>query len=318
MNLVVLDGYTLNPGDNPWDDLRQFGELTVYDRTPAECIVARAAPATVVLTNKTVLTADTLRQLPALRFVGVLATGFNVVDVAAARAQGVPVANVPEYGTDSVAQHVFALLLELCHHVGDHAAAVRAGRWVTAPDFCFWEVPPLELTGLVLGIVGFGRIGRRVAEVAHAFGMRVIVGGVSQDIERQAPPVERTDVAGLFAAADVVSLHCPLTADNERFVNAALLARMKSSALFLNTARGGLVDEYALAAALNRGQIAGAGLDVVAVEPMRPDNPLRVARNCIITPHVAWASLSARRRLMKATVNNIAAFMSGRPVNVVN
>jgi len=318
MNLVVLDGYTLNPGDNPWDDLRRFGALTVYDRTSPELTVPRAAPATVLLTNKTPLSGDMLRQLPALRFISVLATGFNVVDVAAARAQGIPVSNVPEYGTDSVAQHVFALLLELCHHVGKHAGAVRAGRWIDAPDFCFWDVPPIELAGRTMGIVGFGRIGQRVAVLARAFGMRVVVAGGSRGAAPGVPAVERADVPGLFAAADVVSLHCPLTADNERFVDAALLARMKPEALFLNTARGGLVDEPALAAALHGGQIAGAGLDVVAVEPMRADNPLRQARNCIITPHIAWASLSARRRLMEATVNNVAAFVAGRPVNVVN
>ncbi len=314
--IVVLDAHTLNPGDNPWDELARLGELTVYDRSPASMIVERARAAEIVLTNKTALAAATLAQLPRLRFVAVLATGYNVVDVAAARARAIPVSNVPEYGTDSVAQYVFGLMLELCLHVGDHSTAVRAGDWIGAPDFCFWKSPLIELAGLSLGIVGCGRIGRRVAELAQAFGMRVIATGPTR---RELPPgVAWASRDELFAQADVVSLHCPLTADNERFVNAELLERMKASAFLINTARGALIDETALAGALNSGQIAGAALDVVRVEPMRADNPLRTARNCIITPHIAWASLSARRRLMQATVRNVEAFLAGKPINVVS
>jgi glycerate dehydrogenase len=317
MRIVVLDGYTLNPGDNPWKELAELGELTVYDRTPAELILPRARDADVVLVNKVPLTAETLAQLPQLRFVSVLATGYNMIDVAAARQHGVVVSNVPEYGTDSVAQHVFALLLDLCHHVGAHHNAVIGGEWVAAQDFCFWKTPLIELAGLAMGIIGFGRIGRRVGEIAHAFGMAVIAADPSARFEPEYQPFTWADIPAVFATADVVSLHCPLTDTNTRFVDRQLLGRMKPSAFFINTARGQLVDEQALTDALDGGQLAGAGLDVVAVEPMRADNPLLGARNCVITPHMAWASLAARRRLMAATVSNVKAFLSGHPINVV-
>ncbi|HVO27841.1 MAG TPA: D-2-hydroxyacid dehydrogenase [Candidatus Margulisiibacteriota bacterium] len=318
MKIVVLDGHTLNPGDNPWDELAQLAELTVYERTPPEQIAPRAGDADIVLTNKTPLTAATLAQLPRLRFIAVLATGYNVVDVAAARARAIPVSNVPEYGTDSVAQHVFALLLELCHHVGQHDAAVKAGEWIRSIDFCFWKTAPLELSGLTMGIVGLGRIGGRVGALAHAFGMSVLAAGGTRREEPGYAPFAWTTVPQLFATADVISLHCPLTADNVRFVNRDCLQHVKPSAFFINVARGGLVDEAALAEALNAGQLAGAAVDVVSNEPMHADNPLLTARNCIITPHIAWASLAARRRLMVATVKNLEAFIAGRPINVVN
>jgi len=318
MKIVVLDGYTLNPGDNPWDQLARLGDLRVYERTPPDKVVERAHDADVVLTNKTPLTAATLAQLPRLRFIAVLATGYNVVDSAAARARGVAVSNVPEYGTDSVAQHVFALLLELCHHVGLHDAAVQAGEWTRAVDFCFWRTTLIELAGLTMGIVGFGRIGRRVGTLAHAFGMAVIAAGGSRRDEPGYHPFAWTTIPELFSRADVISLHCPLTAHNTGFVNRELLRRVKPSALFINVARGGLVDEAALAEALNAGNVAGAAVDVASVEPLRADNPLRGARNCIITPHIAWASLAARRRLMATTVQNVEAFLAGRPINVVN
>jgi len=318
MILVVLDGYTLNPGDNPWDALAALGQLTVYDRTPSDQIVPRVREADIVLTNKTPLTAETLAQLPKLRFISVLATGQNIVDAAAARARGIPISNVAEYGTDSVAQHVFALLLELCHHVGQHDAAVRAGEWARSPDFCFWKAPPVELAGLTMGIVGFGQIGRRVGELARAFGMRLLVATRPAAISAARSDLESRTIPELFAEADVISLHCPLTPENTRFVNHVLLAKMRGSAFFINTARGGLVDEHALADALNAGTLAGAAVDVVSVEPMPPDNPLLHARNCIITPHIAWGSLAARRRLMAATVKNVEAFLAGRPISVVN
>ena len=323
MRMVVLDGYTLNPGDNSWSQLAALGELAVYDRTPPEQIVQRARAAAIVLTNKTPLAAPTIEQLGALRFVSVLATGYNIVDVAAARQRGIPVSNVPEYGTDSVAQHAFALLLELCQQVARHDAAVKAGEWSAAADFCFWKSPPLELAGLTIGIVGFGRIGRRVAELARAFGMRVTAAdgtaaGGSRRPRVADQPVEWTDIPSLFAQSDVVTLHCPLTGENAGFVNASLLQRMKPTAYLINTARGGLVDEPALAAALDAGQLAGAAVDVVSAEPIRPDNPLLRARHCIITPHMAWGSLAARRRLMATTVKNVEAFLAGRPINVVN
>jgi glycerate dehydrogenase len=318
MNIVVLDGYTLNPGDNPWDDLGRLGALTVHDRTPAEDILARARDADIVLTNKTPLNAATIEALPWLRFISVLATGYNIVDVEAARRRGIPVSNVPEYGTESVAQHTFALLLELCQRVGAHDRAVKDGAWQRSPDFSFWIAPPLELSGLTIGIVGFGRIGRRVGQLAHAFGMSVVAKGGQRHGAPGYEPFAWVEVPELFERADVVTLHCPLTADNERFVDQALLRRMKRSAFLINTARGGLIDESALASALAAGEIAGAAVDVVSAEPIRPGNPLPSAPNCIITPHMAWGSLAARRRLMDATVRNVEAFLAGKAVNVVN
>lgn len=318
VSLVVLDGYTLNPGDNPWDDLDKLGALTVYDRTPPASVVERARDAEIVLTNKTLLGADILGRLPRLRFIAVLATGYNVVDIAAATAAGIVVSNVPEYGTDSVAQHTLALLLELCQQVGAHDADVHAGQWADCPDFSFWRSAPLELSGLTLGIVGFGRIGRRVGELAHALGMRVLANGGRSRGQPGYAPFAWSEVDEIFEHSDVVSLHCPLTAENARLVNAARLRRMKPTAYLLNTSRGGLVDEADLAAALAAGRIAGAAVDVVSEEPVRPTNPLLSAPNCIITPHMAWASLAARRRLMATTVANVAGFLHGAPVNVVN
>lgn len=316
--MVVLDGSTVNPGDNPWDELAALGSLTVYDRTRPEDIVRRAREAEVVLTNKTPLTGATLAQLPRLRFISVLATGYDVVDVRAARDRGIIVSNVPEYATDSVAQHVFALLLCLSQRLKDHDAAVHAGAWIHSPDFSFWYRAPLELAAQSIGIVGFGRIGRRVAELATAFRMTVLVTSRRRPSEQELDGAQWRSREELFATADVVTLHCPLTPETESMVDAPLLRQMKPTAFLINTARGQLIDEAALAQALHQEWIAGAGLDVVRVEPMRPDNPLRNARNCIITPHIAWATLAARRRLMQATVANVRAFLRGRPIHVVN
>ena len=310
MRIVVLDGYTLNPGDNPWDPVARLGPLTVFDRTPAALVVERGRGAEILLTNKTPLGAASLAELPALRFIAVLATGYDVVDVAAARAREIPVSNVPVYGTDSVAQHTFALLLELCNHAADHAAAVAAGGWTRSPDFCFWTAPPIELAGMTIGIVGLGRIGRRVAEIASAFGMRVI--------SASARAAGRAELGQIFAAADVVSLHCPLTPRTAGFVDGDLLRRMKPTAFLLNTARGGLVDEAALCDALTGGRLAGAGFDVSSSEPLAPTSPLLGAPNLVLTPHMAWASLAARRRLMEATAHNVEAFLGGAPINVVS
>ena len=310
MRIVVLDGHTLNPGDNPWDPVRRLGDLTVFDRTPPSLVVERARDAEIVLTNKTRVDGATLATLSALRFVAVLATGFDVVDVRAARQLGIPVSNVPEYGTESVAQHTFALLLELCNRTALNAGAVAAGEWSRAPDFSFWKAPLVELSGLTMGVVGSGRIGRRVAEIARAFGMRVMTAS--------ARPAERAKLVELFECADIVSLHCPLTADTAGFVDRALLARMKPKAFLLNTARGGLVDEAALRAALEAGKLAGAGFDVASREPIEPSNPLLGAPNLVLTPHLAWASLAARRRLMEATARNVESFLAGVPINVVN
>ncbi len=316
MKIVVLDGFTLNPGDLSWDELRALGECTIYDRTPPQETLRRAAGAEIVLTNKVVLDRHHISRLLHLRYIGVLATGTNVVDLIAARERGIPVTNVPDYSTPSVAQATFALLLELTHHAGHHAAAVREGRWSQCPDFSFHDFPLIELAGLTMGIVGFGRIGRAVAEIARAFGMNVLAYNPSP---KPTPPrVQPVELDTLFARSDVVSLHCPLTEQTRGLVNAARLARMKPGAFLLNTSRGPVVDEAALAAALNEGRLAGAGLDVLSVEPPPPDNPLLRARNCIITPHYAWATGAARRRLMQIAVENLRAFLAGRPQNVVN
>lgn len=307
--IVVLDGHTLNPGDLSWSALEALGDCTIHAHTPAAEIVARAAGAPIVLTNKTPLSAATLAALPDLRYLGVLATGYNVVDVAAARARGIPVANVPLYGTASVAQHVFALLLELTQQVARHAASVRAGRWSESRDFCYWETPLLELSGLTLGIVGTGRIGGAVARIAEAFGMKVIAARRSGG---------RAELEQVLRAADVVSLHCPLTEETRHLINATTLGWMKPGALLINTSRGPLIDEAALAAALHAGRIAGAALDVLSTEPPPAGNPLFTAPNCIITPHIAWATRAARSRLMGTAIANVAAFLAGKPENVVN
>lgn len=318
MKIVVLDGYTLNPGDNPWDEVAQLGQLAVYDRSSVDEIVPRGADAEILLTNKTPLTAATITQLPRLKFISVLATGFNVVDIQAAADHGIPVSNVPIYGTDTVAQHVFAALLTMIHRPFEHDQAIRAGQWKRSGDFCFWLSPMSELVGKTMGIVGFGRIGRRVAEVAHVFGMRIL----AQDVQVGQPPdfpnFEWRSMDSLFADSDVVSLHCPQTKDNFQFVDRRLLGLMKPTAILINAARGGLIHEQDLADSLNSGRLAGACLDVVSSEPIRDDNPLLTARNCLLTPHIAWASVEARRRLMRTTVENIANFQRGKPSNVVN
>ena len=316
--IVVLDGHTLNPGDNPWDDVAALGELAVHDRTDAYRIVPRAAEAEILLTNKAPLTAETLSQLPNLRFISVLATGFDVVDAAAARKRGIAISNVPAYATDAVAQLVFALLLEMCHHVALHDKLVRDGQWQRCGEFSFWQRPLIALAGKTMGIVGFGRIGRRVGELAHAFGMSVLACDVAPGEAPAYQPFAWKTLEEVFAAADVVSLHCPQDATNKAMVCRRLLEMIKGEAMLINTARGGLVNEADLAEALNSGRIAAAAADVVSVEPIRPDNPLLGARNFLITPHFAWATLAARRRLMKVTAENIAAFLAGEPINVVN
>lgn len=314
-SFVVLDGHTLNPGDNSWDALAALGSLTVHDRTPPPEIVARASGASVVLTNKTSIPAAVMDALPGLRFISVLATGYNVVDVAAARLRGISVSNVPSYGTSTVGQHVFALILELCHHVGRHADSVCAGDWSASPDFCYWKSPLLELEGRTLGLVGRGRIAHRVAEIARAFGMRVLLASCSHP---EGDGGELTPLAELFSTADIVSLHCALTPASTGLVNAACLARMKPGALLINTARGALIDESALRSSLESGHLGGAALDVLSVEPPPAHHPLLSAPRCLITPHMAWSGLDARKRLMDTTVANVRAFLSGQPINVVN
>lgn len=315
MRIVVLDGHTLNPGDLSWGALAELGELTVHERTPADQTVTRAAGAAVVLTNKAVLSAAQLAQMPDCRYLGVLATGYNIVDTAAAAARGIPVTNIPIYGTTSVAQMVFAHLLNLTQHVAEHAAAVRDGAWGDCPDFCFWNFPLVELSGRTMGIVGYGRIGRATAQLASAFGMSVLA---YDPIATEAEGDHRlTDLETLFRQSDVVSLHCPLTPETDHLVGARLLGLMKPTAFLLNTSRGPLIDQHALAEALAAGKLAGAGIDVLEVEPPT-DNPLLSAPNCYVTPHISWATREARARLMKTAVENVQAFLDGQPVNVVN
>ena len=317
MTTVVLDSYTLNPGDLSWDGLADFGEYAVHDRTPPRDVVGRAAGAEIALTNKTLMPREVIEQLPDLQYIGVLATGYNVVDVAAARDHGIPVTNVPTYGTLSVAQMVFAHILNLTQHVGHHAQTVRDGRWTESPDFCYWDYPLIELADQTMGIVGFGRIGRAVAKLADAFGMKVIAHDIA-DLTDVPSSVSVVELAALFRDSDVVTLHCPLTEDNVRFVDAGLLATMKPAAFLINTGRGPLVDDRALADALNDGRLAGAGLDVLTEEPPPADSPLLSAKNCFITPHISWATKSARRRLLDTAIDNIRAFVDGNPTNVVN
>jgi len=317
MRIVVLDGHTLNPGDNPWDEVAALGDLEVFDRTPPEQAVERGRGAEVILTNKTPLPAEVLATLPELKMISVLATGYDVVDIAAARARGIVVCNVPAYATDSVAEHVLALLLELARRVGRHDHLVHGGAWEQSGDFSFWETSPVELRGQTLGIVGLGRTGRRVAEIAGALGMRVLATGPRR---REVPAHGRwaNDLEQLLTASDAVTLHCPLTEETRNLIDVHRLALMKPSAFLINTARGGLVDAHALAEALVAGRLGGAALDVVSGEPIGADNPLLTAPRCIITPHMAWASLAARRRLMHATAGNVRAFVEGHPVNVVS
>jgi len=316
MKTVVLDGFTLNPGDLSWDKLKSLAPCKIYDRTAPTELPQRAAGAEILLTNKTALNRATIESLPQLKYIGVLATGTDVVDLKAARDRGIPVTNVPAYGTASVAQTTTALLLELTLNVGHHSHTVREGRWSQNADFCYWDRPLIELSGLTMGIIGFGRIGRAVAELANAFGMGVLVFSPRPKLAPQF--VRFVELEVLFRQSDVVSLHCPLTPETRSLVNAERLSWMKRSSFLLNCSRGALIDERALAEALNAGRIAGAGLDVLSIEPPPPDNPLFQARNCIITPHFAWATGAARQRLMNIAVENVRAFLNGRPQNVVN
>lgn len=317
MNIVVLDGYTLNPGDNPWTEVEKLGDVSIYDRTPEKEIVDRALDAEIVITNKTPLTRETIEQLPNLRFISVLATGYNVVDTHAAREKGIPVSNVPVYGTDSVAEYVFALVTNHYRRPVYHGELVQQGEWGATGDFSFWRTPLAELSGKTIGIVGFGRIGRRVGEIASAFKMRVL----AHDAYHGNPPEYPFDWAEMDEIAtesDIVTLHCNQTPENTGMINKAFLSKMKSTAYFVNTARGGLVVEEDLAEALNAEKIAGAACDVVSTEPIKKDNPLLSAKNVLVTPHIAWAAREARVRLMGTTAENIQAFMDGAPVHVVN
>ena len=318
MKIVVLDGHALNPGDLSWDALRELGDLQVFDRTDDDQVVARAHDAEIVLTNKTELSAQILKQLTKTRYIGVLATGYDVVDLQAARERKIPVTNIPTYGTDSVAQFTFALLLELCHHVATHHEATRTGEWSRSEDFSFWKTPLVELAGKTIGLVGLGQIGRRVAEIALAMKMRVVASDAVRSPVPDWPNFRWCEVDELLSQADVVSLHCPLLPQTRNIINAKSLAKMKPSAFLINTSRGPLVVEQDLADALNDGRVAGAAVDVLAIEPPSPDNPLLRAKNCIVTPHIAWASKESRTRLLDTAIANLRAFLDGNPVNVVN
>ena len=316
MNITVLDGYTLNPGDLSWEGLKKFGNLTVYDRTPADKTVKRAKGADAIFTNKVVISREIIGQLPQLKFIGVLATGYNVVDVETAREAGIVVCNIPAYSTNSVAQMVFAHILNFTQRVGLHAQQVSSGQWSSHHDFCFWSTPQTELAGKTLGIIGFGRIGQQVARIGDAFGMKIIFYNRSskKGIPSQFRQVTLEEV---FRESDFLSINCPLTTENTGFVNASNIDQMKATAFLINTGRGQLINEQELADALNNERIAGAGLDVLSTEPPKPDNPLLKAKNCFITPHIAWATLEARTRLMQIAANNLKMFMEGKPVNVV-
>lgn len=311
MKIVVLDGYTENPGDLSWGPLQELGELTVYDRTPPEAVLERIGDAEAIYTNKTVLSRELIQAMPSVRFIGVLATGYNVVDVQAARERGIVVCNIPTYGTDAVAQYVFALLLELCHRVAHHAQAVQEGRWTACPDFCFWDYPLIELSGKTMGIVGYGRIGQRTAQIARAFGMQVLAYDAFVQAEECVPLDE------LLERSDVVSLHCPLFPETRHIIRGETIARMKDGAILINTSRGPLVDEAALREALTSGKLYGAAVDVVSTEPVQPDNPLLGLENCLITPHIAWAPRESRQRLMDIAVENLRCFLRGAPQNIV-
>lgn len=317
MKIVVLDGFAANPGDLSWDGLKALGDVTVYERTPASLTVERAQGAEAIFTNKTLITKEVMEKLPELRYVGVLATGYNVVDVHYAKEKGVTVTNIPAYSTDSVAQMVFSLLLELCQHAQRHSDAVYAGDWTNSKDFCFWNFPLVELAGKTMGIIGFGGIGQKVAQIAYAFGMQVIAYNPRKK-EYEHENFRWGTLEEVFAEADVVSLHCPLFTETKGLVNEKTLSLMKKSAFIINTSRGPVIEEKDLAAALNEGRIAGAGVDVLSTEPPKADNPLLSAKNCVITPHIAWASLEARTRLMKIATENLRAFQQGTPVNVVS
>jgi len=317
MKIVVLDGFTLNPGDLSWRELEALGEVTVYDRTSKEEIVSRIGNADAILTNKTLLTAETLAACPSVKYIGVLATGYNVVDTQAAKERGIPVCNIPTYGTAAVGQFAIAMLLEICHHVAHHNEAVHAGRWSNSIDFCFWDYPLIELEGKTMGIIGFGRIGQRTGEIAKALGMRVLAYDAYQTDAGKAIG-SYVDLDTLYRESDVISLHCPLFPETKGIINATSIVKMKDGVILLNNSRGPLIVEQDLADALNSGKVFAAGLDVVSEEPIRADNPLLTAKNCIITPHISWAPKESRQRLMDIAVQNLSAWIGGKAQNVVN
>ncbi|SEQ74916.1 glycerate dehydrogenase [Hyunsoonleella jejuensis] len=320
MKIVVLDGHTLNPGDLNWEGLQHFGDITVYDRTPYnnKDIIAHIADAEVVFTNKTPINKEILSSTPSLRYIGVLATGYNIVDIEAAKNNGITVTNVPDYSSKSVAQFTMALILELCHHIGAHHQAVRQGDWIKSNDFSFWNYPLIELAEKKLGIIGFGKIGKATAKLAQAFGMKILVYNRTTYTDFENDSLKFVELEDVFKNSDFISLHCPLTSKTEGLINKSSLDIMKTSAFLINTSRGPLIVEKDLAEALNNKKLAGAAVDVISEEPMKEGNPLLNAQNCIITPHIAWAPKEARQRLMDITIENLKAFLEGNPQNIVN
>jgi glycerate dehydrogenase len=316
--IVVLDGYTLNPGDLSWDGLKALGDVVVYDRTPADKTIERIGDAQIVFTNKTVISKEVFDACPAIEFIGVLATGYNVVDVDVAKGKGIPVANIPTYGTTAVSQITIALLLEVCHHIGEHSKSVMKGDWTNCPDWCYWNYPLIELAGKTLGIIGFGRIGQATAKIAQALGMKVLAFDSYEIDALKSDTLAYVSLDELLANSDVISLHCPLFESTKGIVNKDNIAKMKDGVIIINTSRGPLIVEEDLAEALNSGKVYAAALDVVSSEPIKADNPLLTAKNCIITPHIAWAPKESRSRLMDIAVDNLAKFLENTPVNIVN
>ena len=317
MKIVVLDGYTENPGDLSWAPLEALGDLTVYDRTPADLVAERIGDAEIVYTNKTPVTRETMNACPNIRFISVLATGYNIVDVAAAKEKGIPVTNIPVYGTAPVGQFAIALLLEVCHHIGHHDRAVHEGRWESNPDWCFWEYPLIELAGKTMGIIGFGRIGQTTGRIAKALGMKILANDAYPS-EAGKEIAAYVDLESLLAQSDVIALHCPLFPETEGIINKDTIAKMKDGVIIINNSRGPLIVERDLADALDSGKVAAAAVDVVSTEPIKGDNPLLTAKNCIITPHISWAPKESRERIMMYAAENLQAFLDGAPVNVVN
>lgn len=317
MKIVVLDGYALNPGDLSWEGIRNFGELTVHDRTSPDEILQRSRGADVLFTNKTPIRENVLEQLTSLKFIGVLATGYNIIDVDAASRKGITVSNIPDYGSYSVAQLTMALLLELCHHAQRHSDTAREGKWATSKDWCYWDFPLIELAGKTMGIIGFGNIGQKVGDMATSFGMNLLGSSRDRTDQSHRRNFRWAEIPELLRESDVVTIHCPLTPETKGLINSKSLASMKKSAFLLNTSRGPIIVDDDLATALNDGVIAGAGIDVLSVEPPPKDNPLFRAKNCVITPHIAWATKEARTRLMNMAVQNLEAFVNGAPQNVV-
>lgn len=318
MKIVILDGYTINPGDLSWSRMEKYGELTVYERTPKDLIVPRIGSAEIVMTSKCILTAEVMSLCPNLKWIGILATGINMVDLDYASSHGILVTNIPAYSTESVAQLTFSLLLEICNQAGIHNQAVHSGQWQSSSDFCFRLTPQMEIAGKTFGIVGFGNIGRRVAQIAEAFGMKVLIASKFPDPSFETESISFASIEDLFAASDVISLHCPLTNENKGFINQETISKMKDGVILLNTSRGPLINEEDLAQALNSGKVYAAGLDVLSKEPPREGNPLIVLPNCIITPHIAWITKESRTRLIDVAVSNLESYLAGENINCVN